>query len=158
VIGISLRRAGPGDLAALEALQHLAFAPNRALLGVEPLPLLADYRDVIASKECWLLGSPEAPDGALILEPAGDALMIWSIAVAPRAQNTGTGRQLMDFAETRARQAGFAALVLYTGEPLVNNIAWYGRLGFAISGVETLADRRIVHMKKPITAEIEEER
>ncbi len=58
------RRAGPGDVAAIEALQRAAYARNRVLLGVEPLPLRADYRDIVARMEVWLFGPPEAPGAA----------------------------------------------------------------------------------------------
>ena len=44
---VTLRRAGPGDLAVVTALQRAAYAKNRPLLGVEPLPLLADYDEIL---------------------------------------------------------------------------------------------------------------
>lgn len=143
-------RAGPKHVAAFEAVQHDAFARNRAVLGVEPLPLLADYNDIVAGKESWLTGKEMCPDGALVLEVEGDALLIWSIAVASHALGRGLGNRLLDFAELRAREQGLRALTLYTGEPLKENIAWYGRHGFEITGVEALSDRRIVHMRKEI--------
>jgi hypothetical protein len=37
-----LRRATIEDLPQVVALKHAAYAKNRAILGVEPLPLLAD--------------------------------------------------------------------------------------------------------------------
>jgi hypothetical protein len=43
-----LRRATVDDLAAVVALQHAAYAKNRAILGVEPVPLLADYGQIFA--------------------------------------------------------------------------------------------------------------
>ncbi len=152
VLPLPLRRAGPADVTALSAMQLAAYAPNRAILGVEPLPLLADYTEVVATKECWLAESNGQLDGALILEPDADALLIWSIAVAPHAQGGQIGRQLMAFAEDEARAGGYAALTLYTGERLDRNIAWYGRIGYEITGIEALPDRSIVHMRKPIAA------
>ena len=44
-----LRRATAADVDALTALQHAAYARNRDILGVEPLPLLADYADVVVA-------------------------------------------------------------------------------------------------------------
>ena len=149
---VSMRRAGPSDVAALVALQREAYAWNRSVLGVEPLPLMADYAEVVASKECWLAERETRLLGALILEPEAEALLIWSVAVAPAGQGEKLGRRLMDFAEARARDQGFCATALYTGQKLEKNIAWYQRLGYAITGIEVLADRNIVHMKKPVTA------
>jgi ribosomal protein S18 acetylase RimI-like enzyme len=156
--GRPFRRAGARDVAALAAMQLAAYQPNRLILGVEPLPLIADYEKVVAEKACWLAESRNRLDGALILEPAPgepDALLIWSVAIAPHAQGTGLGNALMAFAEDEARAAGLAAMVLYTGEPLVKNIAWYERLGYAITRRETRPDRTIVHMRKPLGSQQE---
>lgn len=149
---IPMRRASRADVAALRAIQHAAFAWNREILGVEPLPLLADYDEVVASRECWIAEDDGHVQGAIILEPEGEALLVWSVAVAPAQQGAKLGRRLMAFAEQRAREQGFGALTLYTGEKLQKNIDWYQRLGFSISGIEALADRNIVHMKKPVSA------
>jgi len=67
--GWTLRRAGPQDFTALVALQHTAYARNRELLGVEPLPLLADYRVVLAEREVWVLDGDTGLRSALILQP-----------------------------------------------------------------------------------------
>ena len=52
--GRVLERAQARDIPALVALQRLAYAKNRPLLGVEPLPLLADYDALFESHEIWL--------------------------------------------------------------------------------------------------------
>lgn len=145
--GDGLRRAGPADRDAVVALQHAAYAPNRALLGVEPLPLLADYDAVFANSEVWV--PAEGPiDAVLILEPAPDHLLIWSVATAPGTQGRGLGGRLLAFAEARARALGPTTIRLYTGAKLAGNVAWYQRNGYAIERVEALADRDIVHFVK----------
>jgi RimJ/RimL family protein N-acetyltransferase len=145
-----LRRANAGDVDAVTAFQRAAYAENRPLLGVEPLPLLADYRQILAEYEAWLYESADGLDGVLILEPRADDLLIWSIATAPRLHGQGLGRRLLAAAEERARALGFATLRLYTGETLTHNIAWYERHGFERERVEDLGDRRAVHMMKRI--------
>lgn len=142
------RRAGPGDVAAVAALQHAAYARNRDLLGVEPLPLQADYRQIVAEMEVWLFGPAEALRGVLALEAEPDALLVWSVATAPRAQGAGLGDIMLAFAHDRARALKLPAIRLYTGENLTGNIAWYRRRGFVIDRHEALADRTIVHMSK----------
>src|ERR1043165_10112560 len=112
--GVSLRRAAPGDLAAVTALQQAAYAKNRPLLGVEPLPLLADYAQVFADYEVYLAERDGALEGVLILEPRADDLLIWSVAVAPAAQGSGVGNRMLAFAEVRARELGRACIRLYT--------------------------------------------
>jgi ribosomal protein S18 acetylase RimI-like enzyme len=142
------RRAEIGDVAAIEALQRAAYARNRALLGVEPLPLQVDYREIVARMEVWLFEREAALQGVLALEAEPDALLIWSIAVAPEAQGVGLGNLMLDFAYARAREINRTTIRLYTGEKLRDNIGWYQRRGFAIDRVEALADRTVVYMSK----------
>lgn len=142
------RRAQVEDVAAIEALQHAAYARNRELLGVEPLPLQANYREIVARMEVWLFGPTEALRGVLALEAQPDALLIWSVATAPLAQGAGLGGAMLDFAEARARALNLPTIWLYTGEKLRANVAWYERRGFATDRVEPRADRTIVHMSK----------
>lgn len=153
-----MRRAGRADVPPLLALQRAAFAWNRSVLGVEPLPLLVDYDDVIQTKMCWLAEQAGRLVGAIIVEREGEALLVWSIAVSPDLQNARLGRQLMAFAEQQARALGLRALTLYTGEKLQKNIDWYRRLGYEIVRIEAMADRNIVHMRKLVAAEIQEDR
>jgi ribosomal protein S18 acetylase RimI-like enzyme len=145
---VTLRRAGTADLAAIVDLQRAAYARNRAPLGVEPLPLMADYADILANNEVWLADGDSGLEGVLILKPAAEHLLIWSIAIAPSRQGHGLGNRLLAIAEARARELGLARLRLYTGEPLAGNIAWYERHGYVRERTEQLDDRCIVHMVK----------
>ena len=143
-----LRRATADDLDAVTALQRAAYAKNRAILGAEPLPLLAEYAQILLELEVWLLESPEGLDGVLILEPRKDDLLLWSIAIAPRMQGTGLGNRLLAAAETRARELDRRHVRLYTGDRLANNIAWYNRHGYEQERIEALDDRQVVHLVK----------
>jgi RimJ/RimL family protein N-acetyltransferase len=147
---LRLRLAKADDLAALGELQRAAYAQNRAVLGVEPLPLLFDYDAALAHYEAWLVDGEDGPAGALILDPYPDHLLIWSLATAPAGQRQGLGTRLLAAAETRARQLGLDTLRLYTGEKLTGNVRWYHRHGYVIERVEELDDRRLVHMTKRI--------
>ena len=142
------RRATIDDVGAIEALQRAAYARNRVLLGVEPLPLRADYHEIVARMEVWLFERDGALQGVLALEAEPEALLIWSVAVAPDAQGVGLGNRMLDFAHARAREINRATIRLYTGEKLRDNIGWYQRRGFAIDRTEALADRTVVYMSK----------
>lgn len=148
--GVRLRPAAPEDLGRLAELQRAAYAPNRAILGVEPLPLLFDYATLLGHYEAWIAEGEGGLAGALILDPHPDHLLIWSVATAPTARNQGLGARLLAAAETRARELGLDTLRLYTGEKLAGNVRWYHRHGYAIERVEELDDRRLVHMTKRI--------
>jgi GNAT superfamily N-acetyltransferase len=143
-----LRRATVDDLDRVVALQHAAYAANRALLGVEPIPLLADYNTILVDMEVWLAEDAGRLRGVLILEPRRDDLLLWSVAVAPSEQGTGLGRSLLAATEERAGQLGRTMVRLYTGTVLKQRVAWYARHGYAVERVEEMSDRSVTHMAK----------
>ena len=145
-----LRRATIEDLPQVVALKRAAYAKNRVILGVEPLPLLADYRQVFADYEVYLAERDRTLDGVLILEPRADDLLIWSVATAPHAQGRGVGNTMLAFAETHARELGHTCIRLYTGQPLTFNIAWYTRHGYAHESTEDMGDRVRVNLIKQL--------
>ena len=142
-----LRRAVSGDLERVVAIQRAAYARNRDLLGVEPLPLMADYAKIFSDYEVWVTAEG-AVDSVLILEPRADDLLIWSIATDPQRQQAGIGRAMLAAAEGRARELGHATMRLYTGATLDHLTGWYGRHGYAIERIEELPDRTVAHMVK----------
>lgn len=146
-----LRRATHADLDAVVAVQRAAYARNRALLGVEPLPLLADYDAVFREYEVWVT-SEGAIASVLILEPRSADLLIWSIATDPRRQQSGLGRVMLEAAEVRARALGIATMRLYTGATLGHLVDWYTRNGYTVERTETLSDRVVTHMVKHLAA------
>ncbi|MFK8249904.1 GNAT family N-acetyltransferase [Ancylobacter terrae] len=148
--GLDLRRARAEDIPALVDLQQGAYARNRALLGVEPIPLQWDYTRVLRGNEVWVAGEADALEAALILAPRADDLLIESIAVAPGRQGSGLGNALLAAADARARALARPVLRLYTGERLEANLQWYRRRGFATERVEQRPDRRVVHMARPL--------
>jgi ribosomal protein S18 acetylase RimI-like enzyme len=147
---LELRRAAPSDLQSVIALQRASYARNRALLGVEPLPLQADYTSIFRDYEVWVAGNPIA--GVLILEPRSADLLIWSIATDPQRQQAGFGRAMLAAAEVRAGALGLATMRLYTGATLRHLVDWYGRHGYMVERIEELSDRTIAHMLKHLDA------
>lgn len=149
---LAFRRAVPSDLADVVALQHAAWAPNRAILGTDPIPLRADYAEILAHDEVWLAHLGGQLAGVLILQPGEghDDMLIWSIATHPSAQGSGVGNRLLAFAEEQACAAGRSIMRLYTGGKLTHNIDWYARHGYEVERLEQLPDRTLVHMKKSI--------
>lgn len=147
-----LRRATTADLDRLIALQRSAYARNRPLLGVEPLPLLADYVEIFGTMEIWLAEEGGQIVGALILEQHPDHLLIWSIATDPAMAGQGIGREMLARADARARELGLDTVRLYTASKLGHLVAWYGRNGYDIERVQELPDRSLTHMRKQLSA------
>jgi ribosomal protein S18 acetylase RimI-like enzyme len=148
-----LRRARPDEAEKIAAFQRAAYERNRTIMGVEPIPLQADYAKILSEYEVWLHEEAGKLAGVLILESRADDLLIWSVATAPDARRSGLGNRLLAAAEVRARELGKRIIRLYTAELLVNNIAWYRRRGYAFERTEAMRDRRVVHMMKTIEGE-----
>jgi GNAT superfamily N-acetyltransferase len=151
--GVVLERATDDDREAVEDLQFAAYEANRELLGVEPVPLLADYKAIFRHDEVWIkrAAAPrEGLDAVLILktENRGDDILIWSVSTSPDSQRLGLGHALLQCAEERARQLGRRDIRLYTGQRLSHLIDWYSRNGYEVERTEELEDRTLVHMVK----------
>jgi ribosomal protein S18 acetylase RimI-like enzyme len=122
------RLAAPQDLPTVTELNAVAYAKYSDRMEHPPGPVQHDYAPEIAAGQVWLVGDPAV--GVLVLVPGDDHLLINDIALHPNAQGRGLGRQLMGFAEQQARAAGVSLLTLYTHETMVENIAFYTRLGY----------------------------
>ena len=137
------RLARPEEAAALRDLVRAAYAHYVPRLGREPFPMIDDYEARIAAGQAWWI-----PGIAVLVLVDEDGLLIDNIAVAETARGQGLGRALMALAEAEARRRGHARLWLYTNEKMVENIALYGRLGFAETHREEQAGFRRVFMEK----------
>lgn len=145
-----MRLANDDDHDAIKELQEAAYAQNRELLGLEPLPLQTPVDEILEEYEVWLLEGDEGLLGVLVLEPRAKDMLVWSVAVAPEAQRKGIGKLMMDTAELRARQFGHGVMRLYTGSKLAHLIDWYKRLGYEVERSEKITDREITHMVKQL--------
>jgi len=147
-------RAELTDLPDIIAFQHLVYAENRTIIGVEPIPLMADYQDIFTCMEFWIEGFASDLKGVAIIDLKQDKsrsdLYLWSIATSPKYRNSGIGNKLLAFVEQRARISGCRSMSLSTNSLLTDRIAWYARHGFDITHNETMSDRVVVHMHKQI--------
>lgn len=143
-----IRRADLQDCDAVASLQRAAYAQNAIVLGATPIPLAADYSEILRDMECWVVDGSDGIDGALILEYRPGDMLIWSVASHPQARGRGVGRELLAFAHNRARENRRDTIRLYTASVYDSNIAWYRRQGFIEESRETLSDRVKVNMIK----------
>jgi ribosomal protein S18 acetylase RimI-like enzyme len=147
---VVLRRAGPGDAAAIAALTREAYAKWVPLIGRLPKPMAADYDLAVRAH---LIDVLEA-DGALaalvecIREP--DHLLIENLAVAPAQQGKGHGRRLLVHVEALARALGLGEVRLYTNKLFQENVAFYRKRGYRLDGESAFKGGFIVHMSKRV--------
>lgn len=125
-----IRLARSEDEAAVREVVQAAYLPYVESIGVRPGPLDDDYGDLIRQQQVWLLEDARRICAVLVLCPEPQAMLLSNVAVDAASQGRGFGRQLMDFAEARARDAGFSLIRLYTNAAMAGNVALYQRLGY----------------------------
>jgi ribosomal protein S18 acetylase RimI-like enzyme len=125
-----LREASPGDREAIERVVEMAYGLYVERIGRRPAPMDADYAGLIEAGRVTVADRGGDVVGAIVLVPMADHLLVENVAVDPAAQRAGLGRRLMAHAEDEARALGLPELRLYTNEHMVENIAWYPRLGY----------------------------
>ncbi len=125
------RALAPYDWAAVLELIRAAFA---AMEGrIDPPSSMAQLTEAaIAAQaqagEIWVIGSP--PVACMFLTPKAEVLYLGKLAVRSDQRGLGLARALVDCAEMRARDLGFAAVELQTRVELVENHAVFHALGF----------------------------
>ena len=127
---MTIRLATQDDIAQIVRLVNAAYAKYLDRMEKPPAPMLADYATLIASGEVYVLESGAEIAGLLVIEARDQTLFIENVAVDPAFQRQGLGRRLMAFAEQHARERGLREVRLYTNEVMVENLAFYQRLGF----------------------------
>jgi N-acetylglutamate synthase-like GNAT family acetyltransferase len=125
-----LREAKAGDREAVERLVEAAYGMYVERIGRRPAPMDADYAALIDAGRVTVAERDGRVIGILVLVPEEDHLLVENVAVDPAAQGSGLGRRLMARAEGHARTLGLTELRLYTNEKMVENLAWYPRLGY----------------------------
>lgn len=146
---MGIRPAEAADEAAVSAIVKAAYEPWVPVIGVPPLPMVADYAGLIARGRVHVLENGEV-DALIVLHAEDDVLLVENVAVRPDRQGRGLGRRLLAFAEFRARSLGLPAVRLYTNEKMISNIGLYESLGYRETGRELIDGRRAVHMRKDL--------
>lgn len=145
-----LRRAAETDVEFLRLLHERAYTKYVKRIDGKPEPMAADWLSILKDDAVWLAETDGNPVGALVLQTRTDHVLVWSVAVEPRLQRRGIGRQLMRFAELEARRRGVDEIRLYTNRAFSENIRLYREIGYAVTHTETRGSRALVHMCKYI--------
>jgi ribosomal protein S18 acetylase RimI-like enzyme len=153
--GIELRRATEADAPLMSALARIAYGHYVERIGREPGPMTADYAELVRGAECWIVSAPAADVatnpvdiGYLVLREEADHLLLDNVAVSPDWQGSGIGRQLLAFAEGRARNRGRGEVRLFTHETMTENIEFYGHHGYRETHRDEQSGFRRVFMTK----------
>jgi len=134
-----IRAASLADLDALVALEHAAFATDRAERRAIRHAILSPSMDVLAA----LIPGPDGDQdpvlvGAAVLERRRGSRIarLASIAVAPNRGGLGLGGKLLDAAEAQARSHGCDRLRLEVRADNGAGIRLYERRGYSRFAVQ----------------------
>ena len=146
-----VRPARPEESTAVGELVRASYAKYVGRIGREPAPMLEDYAALVQAGEVWVSAEGEELLGVLVMRTAEDHLFVDNVAVAPGHQGRGLGRELVAFAEERARMAGLPEIRLYTNEKMHENLAFYAKLGFEETERRLDGGYRRVFMRKRLS-------
>jgi GNAT superfamily N-acetyltransferase len=147
---LAVRKAVPGDAAAIAAIAAAAYAPYEARIGRPPAPVTADYGAAVARGEVWVAQRDDDLVGLLVLVDRPDHVLLENVAVIPSAQGSGIGARLLAHAEALAAALGRPEVRLYTNVAMTENLAYYPRHGYVEThrGVQDGFHR--VYFSKPL--------
>ena len=134
----------------MSALVNAAFEKYIPLIGRKPLPMIANHSDLIANHEAWVLEENHEIVALLELILKDDSLYIETVAVQGSRQARGIGKQLLRFAETRARALGRNAVTLFTNERYTVLLEMYARLGYVETHRVAVQGTDAVYMRKTL--------
>ena len=130
---VEITRAVAADANAMRECARCAYHDYVVRLGKEPGPMIDDYDYRVSNNDAYVARCGEIISGLLVLVIDQDRCLLDNVAVHPDYAGNGIGKQLVIFAENRARQAGFSKLELYTHALMTENIAMYQKWGYTIA-------------------------
>ncbi|PWE40855.1 GNAT family N-acetyltransferase [Pseudomonas prosekii] len=145
-----IRPATLEDIAQIEAIVEAAYSPYIERIGRKPAPMLDDYASQVLARRVHVLADEKRLSGFVVLIDTENYLLLDNVAVSPALKGQGLGRQLLDFAERHALEAGYSSIRLYTNEAMSENLALYARRGFVETHRVEENGLRRVHMSKSL--------
>ena len=148
-----VRPAKLADLASITQCAHSAYRKYVKRMGKKPAPMVADFAAQITAKFVHVIERDAGVRGFVVFYPRGDHIHLENIAVHPDYAGHGLGATLVQFVERAARKHKLAAVELYTNAKMTENLPFYSKLGYAVTGrgIEDGFDR--IYMRKIIAAQ-----
>jgi ribosomal protein S18 acetylase RimI-like enzyme len=148
--GMRLRRATAADVPRLTELVQAAYGHYVERLGGPPRPMIDDYADVVRDHQVTVAERAGEILGLVVLGVDDEGFFVDNVAVGPSHQGSGIGRELLQHAETAARDAGFDSIYLFTHERMVENLALYSRIGYVEYDRRPHGDACLVYLRKKL--------
>lgn len=129
-VGPIIRAAVRDDFKAIKACVVAAFEHYTVRIGKPPGPMLLDFAKEISAGHVWVAQSRGKIIGVLVQYETESGFYIDTVAVDPKLQGMGAGKALLQFAEHEAVRRGYKSIYLCTNEKMIENQAFYLRIGY----------------------------
>ncbi len=127
---INIRLATDADLTTITNCAQKAYAHYVQRMNKKPAPMVADFVSLIKKKHVHIAVLDGQFLGYVVFFKQGDTIQLENVAVEPAITRNGIGKQLINFVEDAARNAGIARVELYTNEMMTENLLLYPKLGY----------------------------
>ncbi|KAJ5097001.1 hypothetical protein N7456_007722 [Penicillium angulare] len=147
-------RALPEHVPAIQAMIDAAYSKYIERIGKPPAPMLANYDEVIQTRDVFVLrNETQEIVGAIVLSVNVDthSVEVINLVVGPATQGRGYGRVLLECAEQVAQSQHCPVLTLYTNEKMYENLGMYVKMGFAETGRRTEDGFERVYFRKELS-------
>ena len=125
-----IRKASHTDLDQVKACAVAAYTRYIERIGKKPAPMVADFAAAIEVETLHVIEAGAQICGFVVFYACDEYIHLENVAVDPRFQGLGLGRQLIDYVEQQARRGGFGSIELYTNAKMTENLELYPRLGY----------------------------
>lgn len=139
-----LEPARPGDAEGVTTVVNDAYRAAESWFHEGPRTTVAEVTARMARGTFLVHRSEGAVDACVYVEPRGSDGYLGMLAVSPRRQGSGLGLALVAAGEAHLRERGVRRLeieVINLREPL---FAFYGRLGYQVTGERPFEDPRLL--------------
>jgi ribosomal protein S18 acetylase RimI-like enzyme len=145
---LKLRTASFDDAARIAALINLAFSVEKFFIDGERTSE-NEIQDMIRGGEFLLLETGEGLAAVVYVELRGQRGYFGMLSVDPAWQKLGIGRQLVEIAERRCRNAGCRIMELQTVNLREELPPYYRKLGYVESGTKPFTEKASDRLKMP---------
>jgi ribosomal protein S18 acetylase RimI-like enzyme len=120
-----IKPAHSADAGALATLAREAYGGCTARSDVSPHQSQPTTSLLLRPVWSWVAEDRATVVGMIVLEDAGDHLLLENVVVLPRAQGRGVGSRSLRIAEAIAAERGLPQIRLDTNEVMTENLAYY---------------------------------
>jgi N-acetylglutamate synthase-like GNAT family acetyltransferase len=128
----NLYKATIEDIPAIKSMVNSAYSKYIERIGKPPAPMTEDWEQEMKTHEVMMLKDNDQTVGSIDfhVDDQTNSLKINNVVVDAGSQGRGYGYWMMEHVETEGRERGLSSVTLYTNVKMIENVQFYGKLGF----------------------------